>query len=164
MSELPNNIPTTLEFDIDQDNSSTLGDERGASKMLSPEDASFALGTSSFMFKVNCPSGDTHRIRCGPCISELLDMITAKVDIPRERIRIEYEDDEGDTVVVTSDHDVIEAYDQARRAGKTLAKLTVVESKGRSMSPAIILGGGATVVALIGVAFFLLRPAKPAKK
>ena len=161
MSALPNNIPTTLEFDMDHDNTSTLGDERGVSKLLIPEDASLGLGTSSFMFKVNCPSGDTHRIRCGPYISDLLDMIQTKVEIPRDRIRIEYEDDEGDTVVVSNDHDVIEAFDLARRAGNNLAKLTVVESKNKPINLALLLGGGATTVALIGiVAFVLLRPAK----
>lgn len=163
MSDLPNNIPTTLEFDIDVDNSSTLGDERGVSKLLSPEDTSLTLGTSSVyvMFKVSCPSGNTHRIRCGPYISELMDMIAAKVDVPRDRIRIEYEDDEGDTVIVSSDHDVSEAYELARKAGKKLAKLSVVESKSKPKNYALLAGGGATAAALLGaLAFVLMRPSK----
>jgi len=164
MSELPSNIPTTLEFDMDLDNSSTLGDERGVSKLLSPEDASLLGGPSTLnvMFKVSCPSGDTHRIRCGPSIKELVDMIAAKVDIPPDRIRIEYEDDEGDIVVVSSDHDATEAYEMARKAGKKLAKLSVVEGKSKQKNNTALVGGGATMAAaLIGaLAFTLMRPGR----
>jgi len=149
---------------MDVDNS-TLGDERGVSKLMSPEDTSLMLGgmssPSHVMFKVSCPSGDTHRIRCRPSINELLELISAKVNIDRSRMRIEYEDDEGDTVVVSSDDDVAEAYNLARRAGKKLAKLSVAESKAIPKNTAALLGGGSAAVALLGaLALVMMRPKK----
>lgn len=161
---------STLEFmDDDGHNSftgSTIGDERGASKLMSPEDTSESLGmeygSHMVVFKVSCPSGSTHRIRCEPTIDDLVIAIASKITIPRNRIRIEYDDDEGDTVVITSDDDVAEAFNLARKAGKKLAKLTVVERDTKSKSSATaLIGGGLTAVALLGVlAFAMVRPKK----
>lgn len=167
---IPSNIPSTLEFvDNDGQNSftgSTIGDERGLSKILSPDDFSESMGIGSLTrlvaFKVFCPSGSTHRVRCEPSIDDLLVAIAATTSITQNCIRIEYEDDEGDTVVMTTDDDVAEAFNSARKSGKKLAKLTVVEVEARSrISTAAIFGGGLTAVALVGVvAFALLRPKK----
>lgn len=167
LSDIPLNIPATLEFvDGDGHNSftgSTIGDERGVSKLMSPDEMSGSLGISSHsvVFKVSCPLGSTHRIRCEPTFDDLVNSIVAKIAIPRNRIRIEYEDDEGDTVVISSDDDVAEASNLARRAGKKLAKLSVVEGQLESKSSASRMLGGFTAVALLGaLAFAFLRPKK----
>lgn len=165
MPNIPPNIPATLEFDDDGDNSfagSTIGDERGVSKLLSPEDRSGSGAIGFVVFKVSCPSGSTHRIRCEATVQDLVSAITSKISNPLENMRIEYEDDEGDTVVVSSDDDVAEAFNLARKAGKKLAKLTVVEGQKPPKSfTTVWVGGGLAAVALLGaVAFALLRPKK----
>jgi CBS domain-containing protein len=166
-SAVPSNIPATLEFfDADGDNSftgSTIGDERGVSKLLSPEDTSGSMGILDFVsFKVTTSSGSTHRIRCEPTVKDLAGAIEAKSSIPQSRMRIEYEDDEGDVVVISNDDDVTEAFKLARKSGKKIAKLTVVETevKAKAVSTALI-GGGLAAVALLGAfAVLMLRPKK----
>jgi CBS domain-containing protein len=169
VTDLPPNIPSTLEFVDDDGNGSftgsTIGDERGVSKILSPEDMSVSLGAQSsgtVAFKVSCPSGATHRIRCEPRIEDLVDSILSKINIPRSRVRIEYDDDEGDTVIVTSDDDVKEAWKLARKAGSKLAKLKVVAAEKKSnTSTALLAGGGLTAVTILGaLAMVLMKPRK----
>jgi CBS domain-containing protein len=167
LSAVPSNIPATLEFfDADGDNSftgSTIGDERGVSKLLSPEDTSGSMGILDFVsFKVTTASGSTHRIRCEPTVKDLADAIEAKSSIPQSRMRIEYEDDEGDVVVISNDDDVAEAFKLARKSGKKIAKLTVVETevKAQAVSTALIGGGLATMALLAAFAVLVLRPKK----
>jgi CBS domain-containing protein len=124
------NVPTTLEF-VDRDDQNSFAGSIGVSKLMSPDDLDESMiGSISnvVVFKVFCTSsGASHRIRCEPRLSDLVAAIAAKTEIPSDRIQIEYEDDEGDSVRITSDDDVIEAYNMARRAGLKLAKLTVSE-------------------------------------
>jgi CBS domain-containing protein len=124
------NVPTTLEF-VDRDDQNSFAGSIGVSKLMSPDDLDESMIgsiTNVVVFKVFCASsGASHRIRCEPRLADLLAAIAAKTEIPSERIQIDYEDDEGDSVRITSDDDVIEAYNMARRAGQKLAKLTVSE-------------------------------------
>ncbi|EEC47330.1 predicted protein, partial [Phaeodactylum tricornutum CCAP 1055/1] len=125
VTKLPGNIPATLEFEEPDDhasfNGSTIGDERGVSKLLSPDEGSLAAVVG--VFKVTEPNGRTHRIRCETLVTELLEAVAEKVDIPRSRLQIQYVDDEGDTVVITTDHDVTESWSFARKANQKVAKL-----------------------------------------
>jgi hypothetical protein len=170
VSTLPPNIPATLEFGggDEQDSliGSTLGDERGTPKVLMPEefsrnDSSVGLGSSTIVFKVSGPSGDTHRVRCEPRISDLLDVISQKVRIPLDSIQVQYEDDEGDTVIMTSDDDVAEAWNMARKSGKKILKLTAAAAEKKQtpdVNTAILAGGAIAVVGVI--ALVLLRSKK----
>lgn len=167
LTDLPGNIPSTLEFKDDDHVSftgSTIGDDRMASKSLlyanAEEMSRFSMSTTAgAAYKINCPNGSTHRIRCDPKIEELFDAITEKTGIPRKQLRVEYEDDEGDIVVVTTDDDVLEAWNLARKAGKQLAKLSVLDrGSGLDQNPAVLIGAGVTAVALLGaLAVTLLR-------
>jgi hypothetical protein len=168
VSDLPGNIPLVLEFKDDDHVSftgSTIGEERIAAKSIAfsnPEDVSMANSAAGATYKITCPNGSTHRIRCEPKVEDLFDAITEKTRISRNRLRVEYEDDEGDVVVITTDDDVIEAWNVARKTGKQVAKLSIVErGKSFDQNPAVFVGAGITAVALLGVlTFTLLRQSK----
>ena len=162
---LPLNVPTTLEF-VDHDDQSfagsTIGDERGVSKLMSPDELSESiLGLSTIAFKVLCVAdGSSHRIRCEPKIDDLLVAISSKTSLPADRIQVEYEDDEGDVVRISSDDDVVEAFNLARRSGHKLAKLTATEIEIKvdsSPSKTILLSAVAVATALGIVSVVLLR-------
>jgi PB1 domain/CBS domain len=168
VTDLPGNIPLVLEFKDDDHVSftgSTIGEDRVAFKsslLTSPEDVSMGTSVAGAAYKIGCPNGSTHRIRCEPKVEDLFDAITEKIRIPRSRLRVEYEDDEGDVVVITTDDDVLEAWNHARKAGKQVAKLSVVE-RGQSFdqNPAVFVGAGVTALALLGVlTFTLMRQSK----
>ena len=166
VSDVPAHIPSTLEFqehDHISFTGSTIAEDRGlSSKHLSSPDHMSLGGSKRASFKVVCTDKSTHRIRCTPTVKNLLDAIAEKTNIPREKIRIEYEDDEGDLVAVTGDDDVQEAWNLARKDGKQMAKLLVSESEGNKLKSSVALvGGGLTGLALLGVmGFMLLRPRK----
>lgn len=168
VSDVPAHIPSTLEFHDNNDHNSftgsTLADDRAGIKSInfaSPDHMSInTSGTGKASFKVVCSDKSTHRIRCVPTVEKLLDAIAEKTNIARDRIRIEYEDDEGDVVAVTGDDDVQEAWNLARKEGKQMAKLNVAESENTKLKSSVALvGGGLSGLALIGViGFLLLRP------
>ena len=161
------NVPTTLEFVGHDDQSfagSTIGDERGISKLMSPDELSESIiGLSTIAFKVHCVAdGSSHRIRCEAKIDDLLVAISSKISLPPNRIQVEYEDDEGDVVRISSDDDVVEAFNLARRSGHKLAKLTAteIELKTNSSSSKTLMIGGAAIVAVLGIAGVVLLRSK----
>jgi signal-transduction protein with cAMP-binding, CBS, and nucleotidyltransferase domain len=172
VSSFPNNIPSILEFegksmcdDEEWFNGSTI-DDRGASK-LNPDDMASVCGSvggsGMGIFKVSDQSGSTHRVKCDLCAEDLLDGISKKLGIPRACFQVQFVDDEGDTVIVTSDDDVDEVWTLARSAGAKVAKLSVLAVKPKSpLDNPAVLGGVAVlgVTILAGVAFFLLRVKK----
>jgi hypothetical protein len=146
-------------------NGSTI-DDRGASK-LNPDDMASVCGSvggsGMGIFKVSDQSGSTHRVKCDLCAEDLLDGISKKLGIPRACFQVQFVDDEGDTVIVTSDDDVDEVWTLARSAGAKVAKLSVLAVKPKSpLDNPAVLGGVAVlgVTILAGVAFFLLRVKK----
>jgi signal-transduction protein with cAMP-binding, CBS, and nucleotidyltransferase domain len=164
VTKLPGNIPATLEFEEPDDhasfNGSTIGDERGVSKLLSPDEGSLAAVVG--VFKVTEPNGRTHRIRCETLVTELLEAVAEKVDIPRSRLQIQYVDDEGDTVVITTDHDVAESWSFARKANQKVAKLNAVSIEPKSSGPnSKVMAGAGIALTLVGVlAFVIMKPKK----
>jgi signal-transduction protein with cAMP-binding, CBS, and nucleotidyltransferase domain len=164
VTKLPGNIPATLEFEEPDDhasfNGSTIGDERGVSKLLSPDEGSLAAVVG--VFKVTEPNGRTHRIRCETLVTELLEAVAEKVDIPRSRLQIQYVDDEGDTVVITTDHDVTESWSFARKANQKVAKLNAVSIEPKSSGPnSKVMAGAGIALTLVGVlAFVIMKPKK----
>ena len=161
----PNNIPSTLEFEMDDSiNSSTIGD-RGASKLLSPDDAGGSfLSSSMAVFKLSDESGNTHRIRCSTNVEKLFDATFEKMGIPPLSLQLRYVDEEGDSVVITCDDDVAEAWALARKHGNKVAKLSAVKITPKSnINPTVAAGGAVVVFALLGiVALVLMR--SPSKK
>jgi CBS domain-containing protein len=171
VSSFPDNIPSTLEFEgkmMNDDtsfNGSTI-DDRGASKMLMPDDMSVGasmVGSGIAVFKVSDLSGSTHRVRCDLCAEELLEGVSKKLGIALECLQLQFVDDEGDTVIITSDDDVTEAWTLARRAGAKVAKVTALTMKSKSSfdNPAVLGGAGLVgAFVLAGIGFFLLRVKK----
>jgi CBS domain-containing protein len=171
VSSFPNNIPSTLEFDgksmCDEDsfNGSTI-DDRGASKLLMSDDMSVGTsrtGSGIAVFKVSDQSGSTHRVRCDLDAEELRERVSKKLGIALACLQLQFVDDEGDTVIITSDDDVEEAWSLARKAGAKVAKVTALtmNSKSPFANPAVLGGVGvAGVFVLVGLVFTLLRVKK----
>lgn len=160
-SHVPTHIPTTLEFkggdDNDSFNESTIGEERGQKSPAVEE----GNNLSSLLFKVIGPLGETHRVRCGLKIRDLLDSVSQKIGVPTGSFQIQYEDDEGDVVVMTSDDDVAEAWNLAKRARNKVVKVTamMVDKKSASAVESSVLVAGIGVLGLFGlIAVALLRP------
>jgi len=148
---LPGNIPTTLEFteddhqDLDGD-ITLLSDTRTSSSSLVVQ------------FKVVDPSGHTHRVKSESKLSSLIDAFADKVKINKKCIQFKFVDDEGDTILITSDDDLIDAIKLSRSPGgasKALVKLTAVEIP-RGMDQTIVLAGAAAAVAVVG-SFLMMR-------
>jgi CBS domain-containing protein len=150
MSPLPGNIPTTLEFAEDDQQ-----DFDGDITLLS--DTRYTTSQSSYgptvQFKIVDPSGHTHRVRSESKLSRLLDAFAEKVKINKNSIQFKFVDDEGDTILITSDDDLIEAIKLSRTSGsstsKSLVKLTAVEIQRQLDST--MLAGAVAAMAVAGI-------------
>jgi hypothetical protein len=137
-------------------------DGRGASKIFMSDDMSVA-GSGIAVFKVSDQFGSTHRVRCDLSADDLLDGVSKKLGIALASLQLQFVDDEGDTVIITSDDDVAEAWTLARKAGAKVAKLTALTLKSKSpfANPAVLGGAGvAGLFVVVGVVLTLLRPKK----
>jgi len=146
------NIPATLEFEEGvADNHSFAGSTIDQSGRWDGP-----------VFKVTDPSGKTHRIKCDLSISSLLDAVAAKVtSIPRKALQLQFVDDEGDVVTMTSDDDVIEALTLSKKSGSIATKLAAVAIESKSIDQTMIAVGGAAAVAALGLlAATMLRSKK----
>jgi CBS domain-containing protein len=157
--KLPGNIPSTLEF-VDNDVSSAM-DDRGMSRVFGPEDGS-ECGDMKGTFKITDSIGRTHRIRCELKRDALTTAISEKADIERDAFHVQYTDEEGDLVLITSDEDVGEAWAAAQKAGNKVVKLDMVFlSKKANGSDSLLLAAGAvSLVAICASAFFILNRGK----
>ena len=157
----PNNIPTTLEFRGLEDDTSTINDTRVESKSL--HDSVFDLSVSGgnhAVFKVVDPKGNTHRIRSELNMTKLRSALAEK-GVP-DNVQLQFIDDEGDTIVVSSDDCLAEAATLSRSQGNKVVKLSVKEVAASGDASKLLLAGvGAVVVAAAGVAFVILG--KPRK-
>jgi hypothetical protein len=161
-SPLPNNIPTTLEFQGLGDDTSTINDTRIESKSAIQESSVFGLSEvdgQQAVFKVVDPEGNTHRVRCELSVQRLRDALFEK-GVARSA-RLEFLDDEGDTIVVSSDDCLAEAATASRAHGHKVIKLTAKKVELIDDSNVLLLAGVGAVVAAVGVlAFMFKRPRK----
>jgi PB1 domain len=160
-SRVPPHIPTTLEFEGDNDsfNGSTIGEDRGF-KIFTGEGPN---GSSLVLFKVSSPSGATHRVRCALKVQDLLESVSNKIGVPTRSFQVQYEDDEGDTVLITTDDDVSEAWNMAKKGGNKIVKVTaiLIEKKKADSMDSSLLYAGVGVLGFVGIlAFVMLRPRK----
>ena len=151
VARLPGHIPTTLEFD---------GEDDVIFNAPSHDDLSSSIEQFIAQFKIVDPDGSTHRIKCVCKYDDLMTMASEKLGIGIKSLKLKYTDDEGDFVDITTDDDVVEAWNTAKRSGMKMGKLTAVGSKGSAEddlnNPLMILGVG---LALVGAAaFIVLRP------
>ena len=155
---LPNNIPTTLEFQEGQQHDF---DDLGLTIHDSYMEESHAPGRI-VLFKIVDPSGQNHRLRAELRLSSLLEAFSEKVQVGKKAIRFKFVDDEGDAVLITSDADLIEAYSQSRPSatqGGIVVKLTAEVFKESAEPDPMILAGVGAAVAVFGLGFMiLLRP------
>jgi CBS domain-containing protein len=148
-ARLPANIPTTLEFDD--------FDDKSASKL--PDDMSASIESFIGTFKVTDTEGRTHKVRCACRSSDLIHAVAAKVHVSPKSLALTFVDDEGDQVAITSDDDVLEAFNQARRQGQKVAKILAVKADARSgggLEPVVLVGAFLAVAGALAVLF--LRP------
>lgn len=166
-SRIPSHIPTTLEFDEDRSiTGSTLGDmnRSGIMSSFQFDDCSRSTSANTSIFKVTDPSGQTHRVKCPPNFSLLLKGVAAKANMASEQIQLQYIDEEGDTVIITGDDDVAEAWDLARQTGTKVVKLVAKKIEKSGVTLEIdqnhIALGLAGVVAFIGVLYLVFSKPK----
>jgi CBS domain-containing protein len=142
IAPFPGNIPKTLEFTDDMDES-TIGNISEARTMT---------------IKVVDPSGSTHRLRSEMRVDKLKEALSEKIKINTNNLQFKFVDDEGDVVVITSDEDLAEAVNLSQdSAGKQVIKLIAEEVSSGLDSMALAAIGAA--VAFIGVAAMIaFRP------
>jgi CBS domain-containing protein len=157
--KLPGNIPSTLEF-VDNDVSSAM-DDRGMSRVFGPEDGS-ECGDLKGTFKITDSKGRTHRIRCELKRGALATAISEKAEIELDGFQVQYTDEEGDSVVITSDEDVGEAWAAAQKAGNKVVKLDMVflTKKANGPDSLLLAAGAVSLVAICASAFFVLNRGK----
>ena len=157
-SIVPEHIPSTLEFE-DQSthasfNGSTIGDERGVSKLMSPEDTS--VSSQMAVFKVIDHEGNNHRIRCDCTYQDLVDALAKRTAaFAKDKVVLEYVDDEGDTVKISSDEDVFEAWAVAVRNKQNVSKIRMVYASRNTLPNAQIIAGVGVVLAALAVTTFI---------
>jgi CBS domain-containing protein len=160
LSPIPGNIPRTLEFK----EGSAEYEDGNMSRMESRADYSLS-GMSpeghAMVFKVVDPSGNTHRIRADARLASLREAFLEKVD--NKSAQFSFVDDEGDTILISSDADLTEAVNLARASGSKVVKLTASEAVGTSdgaVDPMILAVAGVAVAVVGLIAMVVFRPRK----
>ena len=153
-ANLPSDIPANLEFAAAQE---SLTGQR-----LFGDDASTRSDSEKAVFKVSDSLGKTHRIKSDGRVSTLLDAISEKTSIPRSILQLQYIDEEGDPVTMTSDDDVVDAWNLAKKTGAKVIKLSAIacetKAKAANDKQLMMAAGAAGVAAIGGIVFFMLRP------
>lgn len=76
-------------------------------------------GSGKFLFKVKDRQGHIHRIRSRyDKLQHLVKEVRSKMSLsPNAHVRLKYEDDDGDVIVITTDESLMEAITMAKNAG-----------------------------------------------
>ncbi|CAL4972019.1 unnamed protein product [Urochloa decumbens] len=120
------------ESDARSDESQMVASESADGKHVHPPHIN-----SSFCYKIEDNKGRMHRFSC---VSESLDELVSAVvyrlgtDNEKSSIKLLYDDDEGDRVVLTTDGDLTAAIEHAKSAGWKVLRLHMDEAGGRTES------------------------------
>ena len=126
-----------------QDSASHRGDDTHSEGLLSPGIPAETPEETPFPFKFKAPSGRVHRIQVVAAngIAELVDNVTSKLGAELEAVggeaivadgrlgkagyALSYMDNEGDTVSITTDQDLVDAISLARQGKRDKVDLFV---------------------------------------
>ncbi|KAL6616751.1 hypothetical protein ACP70R_039021 [Stipagrostis hirtigluma subsp. patula] len=116
---------TAEEFDSHSDESHMVSSDNAEGKHIYPPHVN-----SSFCFKIEDRKGRMHRFSCvSESLDELLSAVAYRLGMHNEKnIKLLYDDDEGDRVLLTSDSDLSAAIQHAKSAGWKVLKLHMDES------------------------------------
>ncbi|PVH37464.1 hypothetical protein PAHAL_5G010900 [Panicum hallii] len=120
------------EFDARSDESRVVASESAEGKHIHPPHVN-----SSFCFKIEDKKGRTHRFSCvSESLNELVSAVAYRLgtDNDKSTIKLLYDDDEGDRVVLTTDSDLTAAIEHAKSAGWKVLRLHMDEAEARTES------------------------------
>jgi signal-transduction protein with cAMP-binding, CBS, and nucleotidyltransferase domain len=153
---VPGNIPTTLEFQGDEND---VYDAKDVSRGTQDCSVSGLSEGPIAIFKVTDPNGNTHRIRTDVKLSILKDALASKSEIPKNGFQLMFVDDEGDSVVISTDDDLADAVNISKASGAEIVKLSMALVKPKSNAIDPILIGAVVVGAVVGIlVLVVLRP------
>jgi hypothetical protein len=156
---------------------SIISDIRGLPKYGSvAEDrdiGSLAMSAADKMlsvYKVVDAAGNIHRITCQPSYAKLLKLVAAKLgsEVNPSSLQLKFIDDEGDTVVISGDDDLVDAIDVTKKTGVNALKLSVAVLGTETSAFSATVGnnimligiGAGAVLAVAAGAFMLMKPRK----
>jgi CBS domain-containing protein len=151
----PNNIPTTLEF-----NEANHFDEGSFND-------TFLTDLQMVTFKVVDMSGHTHRLKADTKIASLQKAFAKKIGSRNpDGLRFKFVDDEGDSILVTTDDDLLEAVKLSRastrssRGESPVVKLIATDiAEPTGLDPMVLVAGAGVAVAVAGLAaMYMMRP------
>ncbi|CAL9166484.1 unnamed protein product [Musa hybrid cultivar] len=93
---------------------------------------------NSFAFKIEDGKGHIHRFNCGTeNLDELVSAVMQRIglDADTNKLRLLYEDDEGDKVLLTTDSDLVGAVYHARFVGWKVLRLHIDDSETKKEDP-----------------------------
>uniref|UniRef100_A0A804KHB9 Uncharacterized protein n=1 Tax=Musa acuminata subsp. malaccensis TaxID=214687 RepID=A0A804KHB9_MUSAM len=93
---------------------------------------------NSFAFKIEDGKGHIHRFNCGTDnLDELVSAVMQRIglDADANKLRLLYEDDEDDKVLLTTDSDLVGAVYHARFAGWKVLRLHIDDSETKKEDP-----------------------------
>ncbi|CAL9086454.1 unnamed protein product [Musa acuminata var. zebrina] len=93
---------------------------------------------NSFAFKIEDGKGHIHRFNCGTeNLDELVSAVMQRIglDADTNKLRLLYEDDEDDKVLLTTDSDLVGAIYHARFAGWKVLRLHIDDSETKKEDP-----------------------------
>jgi len=113
------------------------------------------------IFKIVDLKGSTHRIRCESKLSVLLDAVQKQLGLQLDvdLIQLSFVDDEGDSILITSDDCLNEAIGLAQNSGTQAVKLSVSMTSRTSIihdKSTMLAGIGVSVAALVAIGLMLL--------
>lgn len=153
---MPGHIPTTLEFQGDEND---VYNAKDVSRGMQDCSVSGLSEGPIAIFKVVDHNGDTHRVRTDVKLSILKDSLATKLGLSKDAFQLMFVDDEGDSVVISTDDDLVDAVNISKAAGGEIVKLSMALVKPKSSAVDPIVVGAVVVGAVVGfLALLVLRP------
>ncbi|CAL9054391.1 unnamed protein product [Musa banksii] len=110
------------EYDTHSELSAVMTSEDAEAKNMYPP-----LFGNSFAFKFKDQKGHMHRFKCTKTLLELVSAVTQRLGLDGDKCRIKllYEDNEGDKVLLSSDDDLVGAINHAKLTGWKVLRLHI---------------------------------------